>query len=41
MFNGTHDYPTIHQINSIISNAGILYNIEVKDDIIRLIPNPK
>ena len=41
MFNGTHDYPMIHQIKSQISNSGKLYDIEIKDDIIRLSPSPK
>jgi hypothetical protein len=38
MFNGTHDYPTIDQIKSLTNKSGKSYQIEVKDDIIRLIP---
>jgi len=37
LFNGTHDYPTIDQIKSLINKSGKSYEIEVKNDIIRLI----
>lgn len=38
MYNGTHDYPSISQIKSIINSAGKFYDIEVINDIIRLSP---
>lgn len=38
LFNGTHDYPTIEQIQAIIEQHEKKYSIENKDDIIRLIP---
>jgi len=38
LFNGTHDYPTVEEIKSIITNNGRNYLLEVKDDILRLMP---
>lgn len=38
LFNGTHDYPTIEQIQAIIEQHKKNYSIENKEDIIRLIP---
>lgn len=39
LFNGTHDYPTFKEIESVIKVNRKKYIIENKDDIIRLIPN--
>jgi hypothetical protein len=39
LFNGTHDYPTIEQIEKIIAVYNILYNIRIENDIIRIIKN--
>jgi len=39
LFNGTHDYPTIGQIDEIIKVNNRQYSIEIKDDIIRLTPS--
>jgi hypothetical protein len=39
LFNGTRSYPTLEEINSIVRTAGKNYSIDVKDDIIRLIPS--
>jgi hypothetical protein len=39
LFNGTNDYPTIEQIKNIISANNKLYQLEIKDDIIRLTPS--
>jgi hypothetical protein len=36
LFNGTHDYPTIEEIENIIATAGKPYSVTVKEDIIRL-----
>lgn len=41
MFTGTHDYPTISQIKSIINNAGKFYDVEIINDIIHLSPPHK
>lgn len=41
LFNGTKDYPTIEEIKSIIAKSGKGYLVEIKDDIIRIIPNKK
>lgn len=38
MFNGTHDYPTIDELKSIIAKSTKPYQFELKDDIIRLTP---
>lgn len=40
LFNGTHDYPTIDQIEEIIKANNVQYLVETKDDIIRLTPSP-
>lgn len=40
LFNGTHDYPTIDQIEEIIKANNRQYLVETKDDIIRLTPSP-
>ena len=40
LFNGTHDYPTIDQIEEIIKTNNRQYLVETKDDIIRLTPSP-
>jgi hypothetical protein len=40
LFNGTHDYPTIEQIEEIIRSNKQQYLVEIKDDIIRLTPSP-
>lgn len=40
LFNGTHDYPTIEQIEEIIRPNNRPYLVETKDDIIRLTPSP-
>ena len=39
LFNGTHDYPTIDQIEEIIKTNNRQYLVETKDDIIRLTPS--
>jgi hypothetical protein len=39
LFSGTHDYPTIEQIEEIIKFNNRQYFIEIKDDIIRLTPS--
>lgn len=39
LFNGTHDYPTLKEIESIIRENGKDYMVDIKDDIIRLLPN--
>ncbi|HEX6848562.1 MAG TPA: hypothetical protein VF144_16370 [Chitinophagaceae bacterium] len=39
LFNGTHDYPTIDEINDMIIRSGKNYSLQTKDDIIRLIPS--
>jgi hypothetical protein len=39
LFNGTHDYPNIDQIQSILLEHKKKYTIENRDDIIRLLPN--
>ena len=36
MFNGTHDYPTIEEIKKILENTGKKFDVEIKDDIIRI-----
>lgn len=36
MFNGTHDYPTIEEIKKILETTGQKFDVEVKDDIIRI-----
>lgn len=38
LFNGTHDYPTVEEISNIVIKNGKNYFLEVKDDILRLIP---
>lgn len=40
LFNGTHDYPTIDQIEEIIKANNRQYMVKTKDDIIRLTPSP-
>ena len=39
LFNGTHDYPTIEQVEEIIKSNNRQYLVEIKDDIIRLTPS--
>ena len=39
LFNGTHDYPTIGQIEEIIRSNNRQYFIDTKNDIIRLTPS--
>lgn len=39
LFNGTHDYPTIEQVQLIMQHHRKNYIMENKDDIIRLLPN--
>jgi len=39
LFNGTHDYPTVEQIEEIIRSNNRKYLVEIKDDIIRLTPS--
>jgi hypothetical protein len=39
LFNGTHDYPTLDEIKDIITKANRIYSMDVRDDIIRLIPS--
>lgn len=36
MFNGTHDYPTVEEIKKMLENTGKKFDIEIKDDIIRI-----
>jgi len=36
LFNGTNDYPTIGEINALLQAKGKSFNIETKDDIIRI-----
>lgn len=38
LFNGTHDYPTMNEIDEIIKISNRSYFMETKDDIIRLTP---
>jgi hypothetical protein len=38
-FNGTDDYPTLEELKSIVDIQIPILNFEVKDDIIRIIPN--
>lgn len=39
LFNGTHDYPTIKQVQMIMQHHRKNYILENTDDIIRLLPN--
>ena len=41
LFNGTHDYPTMQELQSIVDKYGGRYYIENADDIIRLLPKDK
>ena len=41
LFNGTHDYPTLDEINQLYKKSSKDYSLTVKDDIIRLIPDIK
>ncbi|HEX2629108.1 MAG TPA: hypothetical protein VHM26_08855 [Chitinophagaceae bacterium] len=41
LFNGTHDYPTIEELQSLVDKYGGRYRIENTDDIIRLLPKDK
>ena len=38
LFNGTHDYPAMEELQTIVEKYGNRYLIENSDDIIRLIP---
>jgi hypothetical protein len=38
LFNGTHDYPTMDELQTIVEQNGNRYSIETKDDIICLLP---
>jgi len=38
LFNGTHDYPTVEEISNIIIKNEKNYFLEIKDDILRLLP---
>jgi hypothetical protein len=38
MFNGTQSYPTLAEIKGIVDSFAKNYSVDVKDDIIRLIP---
>jgi len=39
LFNGSHDYPAAEQILSLCRNTAFTYQMEIKDDIIRLLPD--
>lgn len=38
LFNGEHDYPTLEELKKYIAAKNSTYKMEVKDDIIRIIP---
>jgi hypothetical protein len=38
LFNGTHDYPTIEQVENILQSYGAKYNLDNQDDVLRLTP---
>lgn len=38
LFNGTHDYPTVEGIQSLLNSYHKKYFIEIKDDILRIMP---
>lgn len=40
-FKGTHDYPTIPELESLLVQAGRNYELSVRDDIIRITPTKK
>lgn len=41
LFDGTHDYPTMEELQSLVNKYGGRYRIENADDIIRLLPGNK
>ena len=41
LFNGTDDYPTVEALEQYVHNKGKGYTLEVKDDLIRIVPSDK
>ena len=39
LFNGTHDYPTMDELQEMTNRSGKNYSLETKEDIIRLTPS--
>lgn len=38
LFDGTHGYPTLHEVSRLVGETGCGWDIEVRDDILRIVP---